>query len=123
MWLFTPFGYFSIVEKPQDRGDGMLTVRARFAGDLEALRTRHLPTLGAVRYDPTHNDYAYRARAPKADVAQAIAATVAAIDYENFKDEVSHVQGHARSDIYLQVWSVLKRAQDALTSIVRQSGS
>jgi len=119
MWLFTPFGYFSIVQKPGDAKDGMLTVRARFAGDLDALRTRHLATLGVVHYDPTHNDYAYRARAPKADVAQAIAATVNAIDYDNFKHEVSQVQGHGRSDIYMRVWSVLKSAQDALTRAAR----
>jgi hypothetical protein len=29
MWLMTPIGFFSIVEKAYDRYDGTLTVRAR----------------------------------------------------------------------------------------------
>ncbi len=34
MWLFTKFGFFSVVQKP---GEARLTVRARVAADLERL--------------------------------------------------------------------------------------
>jgi polar amino acid transport system ATP-binding protein len=43
MWLITPEGFFSIVEKATDKASGTLTVRARVASDLEALRGGSLP--------------------------------------------------------------------------------
>ena len=45
MWLFTNFGFFSVVQKPGERD---LTVRSRLRSDLERLRERYLPTLGPV---------------------------------------------------------------------------
>ena len=42
MWLFTTSGFFSIVQKT---GDVHLTVWARVAADLDALRQRYLPAL------------------------------------------------------------------------------
>jgi len=42
MWLFTNFGFFSVVQKP---GDSLLTIRARAAFDLDRLRDEYLPTL------------------------------------------------------------------------------
>ena len=45
MWLFTTFGFFSIVQKqPSDK---FLTVRARAAADLERMR-KHVPQLSAT---------------------------------------------------------------------------
>lgn len=48
MWLMTPIGFFSIVEKPYDRHDGTLTVRARVEGDLVELKNRYLPELSEI---------------------------------------------------------------------------
>ena len=50
MWLFTRFGFFSIVRKP---GDDNLTVRARVAADLDALREQYLPELSATTTQST----------------------------------------------------------------------
>ena len=119
MWLFTPFGYFSIVEKPQDRGQETLTVRARFAGDLDALKARHLPELSAIAFS-NDNDYAYRAQAPRAAVARAMGEIVLALDYTNFKNEVTRVQGHERHNLYSRVWSVLEGAQRAIVGARHQ---
>jgi hypothetical protein len=38
MWLITPTGFFSIVQKPSDEAADTLTVRARVRQDLVALR-------------------------------------------------------------------------------------
>ena len=38
MWLITPTGFFSIVQKPTDAQANTLTVRARVRQDLETLR-------------------------------------------------------------------------------------
>lgn len=43
MWLFTTFGFFSVVRKP---GEPILAMRARARDDLDRLRERCLPELG-----------------------------------------------------------------------------
>ncbi len=110
MWLITPFGFFSIVQKPGDASAGTLTVRARVRADLVALAQHGLPGLGTIE-ESTDTDYRFRAQAPRAQVAAALAAMAEAIDYDNFKDEVAQRQGHARSKLYGKVWSVLHALQ------------
>ena len=60
MWLMTAIGFFSIVEKPNDRHDDTLTVRARVEGDLAALKARYLPEMGEIKADQG-TDYRFRA--------------------------------------------------------------
>lgn len=110
MWLFTNFGFFSIVEKAADRGRDTLTVRGRFAGDLELLREKYLPELGPIVAD-AGTDYKYRAQAPRAAVAAAFQHAVAEIDYSNFKSAVMHEQGYGRANLYGDIWRVLYEAQ------------
>lgn len=110
MWIQTTCGFFSIVEKPQDRSAGMLTVRARVRKDLEDLRSRYVPELTAITTSD-NTDYRYRCRAPKAAVAAGIGRAVAGIDYDNFKSAIAARQGHARSAIYHQVWDSLLELQ------------
>ena len=110
MWLITSFGFFSVVQKPTDKAGDTLTIRARVGADLEALREKYLPSLGQV-VESKSNDYRYRATAPRAEVAAAMAAMVGGIDYSNYKDEVAKVQGAARAHLYHDVWSVLYRLQ------------
>lgn len=103
MWLITPIGFFSIVQKPNDKH---LTVRARVRRDLDELRERYLPALSRTLATPTA-DYAYRATVPHAALAAAMAAIVADLDYDNVKAQVERVQGHARALVYADVWTVL----------------
>ena len=110
MWLMTPIGFFSIVQKPGDRRAGTLTVRARVRADLAALKAQFLPTLGPIR-EGTGTDYRYRATAPTVDVSSAFARMLGAIDYSNFKDEVAKVQGDPRAHLYHEVWGVLAQLQ------------
>ena len=106
MWLITTSGFYSIVEKPWDRSAGTLTVRARARSDLDALRTTALPELGETQEDQAA-DYRFRALAPRAAVARAVAAQVSAIDYDNFKAAVGRRQGHRRAGVYHDVWHAL----------------
>lgn len=110
MWLITPVGFFSIVQKPSDVAADTLTVRARVRGDLEALRDQFLPGLGSIEESKT-NDYRFRAVAPRSEVAAAMASLVHQLDYQNFKDQVAKVQGPARASLYHHVWDVLYRLQ------------
>ncbi len=111
MWLMTPIGFFSIVEKPNDRHDGTLTVRARVEGDLAALKAHYLPELGEIKTDQG-TDYLYRATAPREEVARALSQLTLDLDYSNFKDEVYRVQGYERARVYGEVWSSLYRLQN-----------
>lgn len=111
MWIQTKFGFFSIVRKKEDAADGTLTIRARVEGDLENLRDHFLPEMGEISKTP-HNDYRFRARAPQAAVANALAKAVMDIGYGNFKNEVAAKQGNARAKVYGKVWDVLYQMQD-----------
>ena len=106
MWLITSIGFFSIVQKPGDSEDGMLTVRARANGDLDALREKYLPTLGKTAPN-SGTDYRYRARAPREDITKAMMHIVQDIHYGNFKNEVQKRQGLERAKTYHGVWDVL----------------
>lgn len=110
MWLLTTFGFFSIVEKPQDRAAGMLTVRARVRGDLESLRAKYLPSLGEIQATPDA-DYAFRARVAKTELAAAMGRIALDINYANFKSVVAEHMGYAREQIYHEVWETLAELQ------------
>ena len=113
MWLITPVGFFSIVQKPSDVAADMLTVRARVRGDLEALRDQFLPGLGSIE-ESKSNDYRFRAVAPRSEVAAAMASLVHQLQYKNFNDQVAKVQGPARASLYHRVWDVLYKLQTDL---------
>ena len=111
MWLLTPFGFVSIVQKPGDAQQGTLTVRARVREDLESLRHCYLPGLGEI-HESHSNDYRFRAQAPRRQVSAALSAVVDDLGYSNFKSQVSKEQGAARAHLYHDVWSVLYRLQE-----------
>jgi 8-oxo-dGTP pyrophosphatase MutT (NUDIX family) len=122
MWLMTTVGFFSIVQKPEDRKTGDLTVRARVRSDLERLRDQFLPSMGPIK-EHAGTDYRFRAKAPKGDVAVALANIATKLDYPNFKDEVAKRQGKARASAYGKVWNVLYQLQDDATGHAEQSGA
>ena len=110
MWLITPIGFFSVVEKPGDKQAGTLTVRARVRGDLVALKKHYLPALGPIQ-ESHDTDYRFRAVAPRSEVSAAMARMVDGLDYSNFKSEVAKKQGHKRASLYHKVWDVLYHLQ------------
>lgn len=103
MWLFTPFGFFSIVRKPDDRE---LTIRSRTRGDLLRLIDTWLPDAGEP-VAHAGSDYPWRVRCPADKVAQALARIASEIHYDNFKNEVKDVLGSDRAHRYGKVWSAL----------------
>jgi hypothetical protein len=110
MWLLTPFGFFSIVEKPDDRGTGMVTVRARVRGDIEALRARYLPEMSEIEGTPDR-DYAWRGRVSREDLGHGLARIAQDITYANFETEVAQRMGYARELIYHDVYETLAALQ------------
>jgi|GEM_PF-947021 8-oxo-dGTP pyrophosphatase MutT (NUDIX family) len=111
MWLITNFGFFSIVEKPNDKGGITLTVRSRVKADLLALRDRYLPEMGEIVAN-VGTDYQYRAKVSRNALANANARIMHDIDYSNFKNSVAEQQGLDRSHVYSGVWNVLYELQE-----------
>lgn len=110
MWLITPIGFFSVVQKPEDKQRDTLTVRSRLRGDLVALKSHYLPGLGPIQ-ESHDSDYRFRAVAPRGDVSAAMSRLVEGLDYSNFKSEVAKTQGTKRASLYHQVWDVLYKLQ------------
>jgi hypothetical protein len=111
MWLLTNFGFFSIVEKPDDKTAGTLTIRSRVKADLEVLRDRYLPNMQQIEAN-AGSDYKFRARASREEIAAGIQQAIRDLDYSNFKNSVASTQGHKRASLYHAVWDVLYRLQD-----------
>lgn len=112
MWLITDEGFFSVVQKPDDINKDTLTVRARVSADLRNLKKR-LPDMGEITTSK-YNDYRYRAKVPREQLANAIEQMVKDIRYSNFKDEVADKQGQGRAHVYHDVWSALYELQVGL---------
>ena len=110
MWLFTVFGYYSIIQHNKD--PELLLVRSRVKGDLEKLKGKYLKNLGDIVETPIGADYPYRALAWKSELASAMKQVFLDIDYTNFKSEVSKKQGSPRHDLYMRVWGVMKHAEE-----------
>ena len=103
MWIFLNNAFLSIVDKG---GDGTtLLVRARKAGDIQ----RVFP--GARVEVSPRNDYRFRARVDREQVAQAMAEAVRQITYPNFKGSVGE---HDRHEAYMDVWHAMYRFQGHL---------
>ena len=109
MWILTTRGFYSVVQKPWDVQRDTLTVRARVAADLEALRAV-CPSLGAVTQDISA-DYRFRAQAPRLEVSAALERLASEIDYDNFKNEIAQAQGFDRAAVYSAVWRELVQLQ------------
>ena len=101
MWIFLSDSFLSIVQKPDDQG--MLTVRARIKGDIEAVFPDAKVTEGAG------TDYRFRAKVPREVVAKVMFDRVMVLDYSNFK---SSVKNRKRHDAYMDAWVAMYRYQE-----------
>lgn len=110
MWIFTKFGFFSVVQ--YSPSPGTLVVRARTRSDLEALLDRHGQDLGYPQIIETPTaDYCCRVLVPAPAWASVMSRFVDDIDYSNFKDTVRDAQGKERADVYGRVWHTMLSIQ------------
>lgn len=106
MWMMTPRGFYSAVQKRADHGTPYLTVRARSKKDLENLADL-LPADAKPYREERWTDYPWRVRVTVGDWTKVCAILATEIDYDNFKDAVKDRQGKARANVYSRVWSAL----------------
>ena len=102
VWVFLSNSYLSIVDKGDPTGATLL-VRARKAGDIEAL----FPDAKVIEGAGT--DYQFRARIDRRVVAEVIADQVESIKYGNFKATVKDSDRH---DAYMDTWQAMMRFQE-----------
>ena len=107
MWILTPFGFFSVVQK---KGDSLLSIRARVYNDLQRLQDKYLNGNHPIKKGG-HTDYPYRIFVSHRDWGKALTQMAEDIDYANFKRQVKAEQGAKRSQLYGQVWGTLYALQ------------
>jgi 8-oxo-dGTP pyrophosphatase MutT (NUDIX family) len=108
MWIFTTFGFFSIVQKT---GEQRLTVRARASEDLDRLRADYMPELSAT-VTGAGTDYPHRAFIEREALAGGLSRIAGDLRYPNFKTEVARVLGGRRAHLYGRVWEDLLALQE-----------
>ena len=110
MWIFTPFGFLSVVS---DRNDPKkLLIRARARVDLENFKTLYCKRLGPIENSP-RADYPFRARVGRVAFTYAMGRVIEDLLYPNFKSAVTAKQGDVRHNVYMQVWTVMRDAETA----------
>ena len=119
MWLFTRYGFFSVVNgrRPNRAADPhTVMVRARRMAHLRNLQAR-FPALAAYRVATTpDHDYRYRIVLPKADWLPVLNMLGEEQNWTNFKAETSRHLGPAGADYVHalhRVWSVMHELQSA----------
>lgn len=111
MWLFNSCGFYSVVIKPGDEAEGMVTVRSRLKADLEALRDKYMPELGEI-ITGAGTDYLFRARIARTAFAEGVKRSALDVHYGDFKSLVFASQGPHRARIYGKVWRDLIELED-----------
>lgn len=118
MWIFTKYGFFSVVSARQGDGGhgqpvdpGRMMVRARVGKHLEALKCRFPDLLGGCEIKEfVGTDYAFRLFVDKAVWSEVLVGLNEDLDYDNFKSEVARFHGREGKDYehaLHDVWSVM----------------
>jgi len=116
MWIFTKYGFFSVVCEHNANGDidaSKMLVRSRDRRHLENLRTKF--NLEYAIRDNEGTDYAYRMTLPKATWVQVVSELAAEQEYTNFKDEAAkNMQQTSKRYVRAlhDVWSVMVETQN-----------
>lgn len=111
MWIFLNDAFLSVVQS--DRDPGLFAVRARQRQDLR----NAFPSLKPEQIveGDRHQDYAYRAFLPKAEVELLLMQRLHDLDYTNFKASIAKTaKGEERHDFYLAVWAKAVSFQNGL---------
>ncbi len=122
MWIFTRYGFYSVVcARNQDsaRPDtDTLMVRARVRHHLEKLQNRFAALAGCSIRETPDTDYRYRIIVPKACWRDVVVQMVEEISYANFKDEAARSLGfggrdyiHALHDVWSRLYDLQEQKQ------------
>jgi hypothetical protein len=95
MWIFTKYGYFSVVSARMNEGlsreidPETLMIRSRSKEHLENLKNSFASLANFIILETSSADYRYRIFVPKLVWAEIMSKMTEDIDYDNFKNETS----------------------------------
>lgn len=112
MWLFTKDGFYSVVHDDYCN-KGELMIRARVIDDLERLLGK-LELSDADILIINNADYRYRLKLTNEQWAAYVAAEVAGIDYDNFKNTLP-AREQRRAAAYMKCWEAMYLLQEDMT--------
>lgn len=100
MWLFTQYGFYSIVAQPNE--DDIFIVRSRVRNDLENLRT--LAQLEGEIGEQQNADLPYSLRLSTDEWGRALASLGATVDYPDFQERIEQLPDQSgKRESYSQV--------------------
>jgi hypothetical protein len=109
MWIFTPTGFYSVVEDRND--DNRVFIRARRSEDIKALEQYiDVEFLGEMIVMPKA-DYPYRVHVDKETAGDIAYNAAMSVSYGNFKNEVAK-HDKKRAGIYHDVWDVMLKLEN-----------
>lgn len=112
MWIATKIGFFSIVLRPEREGakNSVYHIRARTGADIDAVISLLEPVLKRTLqlFETPDVDYHWRIILKPEELAPALAALAATVDYPNFKNEIHNSDTQAEKlDAYSDLWTAL----------------
>jgi len=112
MWIATKIGFYSIVLRPEKEGakNNVYHIRARTGADIDAVISLLEPVLKRPLrlFETPDVDYHWRIILKPEELAPALAALAATVDYPNFKDEIHASDTQAdKLDAYSDLWTAL----------------
>lgn len=106
MWLFTKYGFYSVVKKKYADQVKPFQIRARKLDDLLNLKLHVNLTEEVI--ETKHADYHYRLVIDEEELNAIIKFTVDNIDYDNFKNEVGRQENQRDKLVsYHKIWDVM----------------
>lgn len=111
MWVFSRYGFYSVVRKPSDGGNDVYHLRARVREDLE--RLKKAAGISGEIIESKFADYRFRLLLSKEELDRVMLVLADSVDYPNFKDEVAKQAGQRdRLNSYARIWAEMARLQD-----------
>lgn len=115
MWLFTKYGFFSVVRSALNQTDMM--IRARKREHLVNLQSTYLTTLGQYKIRSSRDtDYKYRLIVPKYEIKWLMTSLAKELNYCNFKDEAKKLHDPDYSKALGDVWERMLELQESNAS-------
>lgn len=107
MWIFTQDGYISVVQHFNPTPGAELLMRSRSGGhlyDLLCLVITEEEADARVLVTEDH-DYPYRVLVSREFFAEVVAASMARLDYSNFKNRCAETLGRADARVLGEIWA------------------
>jgi hypothetical protein len=115
MWLFTQYGFYSVVSHYDN--PKRLVVRARWRGDLVRLETLIPAEIRRglqYRIESTpKSDYPFRVELNREVFTQVMEKACDEIEYTNFKARALATLGRAIENVFMRVWVVMRENENA----------